>query len=51
MVTSTTYSVKVPETGEATEAEGGASANLSVAVIAAIAAVTLAGAVVFAKRK
>lgn len=45
------YTVAAPNTGENTANEGGASANLSVAVIAAIAAVTLAGAVVFAKRK
>lgn len=54
VVTSTTYSVKAPETGEATETtevEGGASASLSMAVVTAIAAVTLAGAAVFAKRK
>ena len=51
VVTSTTYSVKAPDTGEATEVDGGASASLSVAVIAAIAAVTLAGAAVIAKRR
>ena len=51
VVTNTTYSVKAPETGEAIEAEGGASASLSVAVMVAIAAVTLAGAAVIAKRK
>ena len=45
------YTVAAPNTGENTANEGGASANLSAAVIAAIAAVTLAGAVVFAKRK
>ena len=45
------YAVTAPNTGENTTNEGGASANLSVAVIAAIAAVTLAGAAVFAKRK
>ena len=45
------YTVTAPNTGENTANEGGASVNLSVAVIAAIAAVTLAGAVVFAKRK
>lgn len=43
--------VKAPETGEATEAEGGASASLSMAVVTVIAAVTLAGAAVIAKRK
>lgn len=51
VVTSTTYSVKAPETGEATEAEGGASASLSVAAVVAVAAVTLAGVAVIAKRK
>ena len=45
------YTVTAPNTGENTANEGGVSANLSVAVIAAIAAVTLAGAAVFAKRK
>lgn len=45
------YTVTAPNTGKNTANEGGASANLSVAVIAAIAAVTLAGAVVFTKRK
>lgn len=45
------YTVTAPNTGENTANEGGASANLSAAVIAAIAAVTLAGAAVFAKRK
>lgn len=49
-----TYTLKAPETGEATETtevEGGASASLSMAVVTAIAAVTLAGAAVIAKRK
>ncbi len=45
------YTVTAPNTGENTTNEGGASANLSVAVIVAIAAVTLAGAAVFIKRK
>lgn len=45
------YTVTAPNTGENTANEGGTSANLSVTVIAAIAAVTLAGAAVFAKRK
>ena len=45
------YTVTAPNTGENTANEGGASANLSVAVIAAIAAVTLAGTAVFIKRK
>lgn len=49
-----TYTLKAPETGEATEAievEGGASASLSMAVVTVMAAVTLAGAAVIAKRK
>lgn len=51
VVTSTTYSVKAPETGEATEVEGGASASLSMVAVVAMVAVTLAGAAVIAKRK
>lgn len=50
-VTSTTYSVKAPDTGEETEAKSGASASLSMAVVTVMAAVTLAGAAVIAKRK
>ena len=45
------YTVTAPNTGESTANEGGASASLSVMAIAAIAAVTLVGAAVFAKRK
>lgn len=44
--------VGAPNTGANIEAtEGGASANLSTAVVTAIAAVTMAGAAVFAKRR
>ena len=43
---------KSPDTGEEVTAEGGAeSVSLNVAAVVAIAAVTLAGAAIFAKRK
>ena len=51
VVTSTTYSVTAPETGANTAAEDSASVNASVAVLGAIAAATLGGVAVFAKRK
>ena len=50
-VVTTTYSVTAPETGVNTVAEGSASTNASVAVLGAIAAATLGGVAVFAKRK
>ena len=48
---SVTYTVKAPETGSNASETGGASANMAVAVAAAVAAVTLAGAIIFAKRR
>ena len=48
---SVVYTLTAPETGSYTADGSGASASLSVAAIAAIAAVTLAGAAVFVKRK
>ena len=43
---------KAPETGDEAEAEGGAaSVNASTAMVVAIAALTLVGAAIFAKRK
>ena len=45
------YTVTAPDTGANTTTENGASANVSVAVVVAMAAIVLAGAAVFAKRK